>query len=60
MGVAKYTDTAKALKEWAVEMVESTLPKHQNLDQIQALLVRHQRLWKTPQLIQRWLPSHVT
>ena len=27
MGVAKYTDTAKALKEWAVEMVEATLPK---------------------------------
>ena len=23
---AKYTDTAKALKEWAVEMVEATLP----------------------------------
>ena len=27
MGTAKYTDTAKALKEWAVEMVEATLPK---------------------------------
>ena len=27
MGNAKYTDTAKALKEWAVEMVEATLPK---------------------------------
>ena len=26
-GVAKYTDTAKALKEWAVEVVEATLPK---------------------------------
>ena len=27
MGMAKYTETAKALKEWAVEMVETTLPK---------------------------------
>ena len=27
LGTAKYTDTAKALKEWAVEMVEATLPK---------------------------------
>ena len=27
MGTAKYTETAKALKEWAVEMVEATLPK---------------------------------
>ena len=27
MGISKYTDTAKALKEWAVEMVEATLPK---------------------------------
>ena len=26
MGNAKYTDTAKALKEWAVETVEATLP----------------------------------
>ena len=24
--MAKYTETAKALKEWAVEMVEATLP----------------------------------
>ena len=35
MGVAKYTDTAKALKEWAVEMVEATLPKPElDMDQI--------------------------
>ena len=27
MGTAKYTETAKALKEWAVDMVEATLPK---------------------------------
>ena len=27
MGTAKYTETAKALKQWAVEMVETTLPK---------------------------------
>ena len=27
LGTAKYTDSAKALKEWAVEMVEATLPK---------------------------------
>ena len=27
IGVAKHTDTGKALKEWAVEMVEATLPK---------------------------------
>ena len=27
LGTAKYTDTAKALKEWAVEVVEATLPK---------------------------------
>ena len=27
LGTAKYTDTGKALKEWAVEMVEATLPK---------------------------------
>ena len=26
MGTAKYTETAKALKEWAVEVVEATLP----------------------------------
>ena len=27
LGVAKFTDTGKALKEWAVEMYESALPK---------------------------------
>ncbi len=27
LGVAKFTDSGKALKEWAVEMCESTLPK---------------------------------
>lgn len=27
IGIAKYTDTAKALKEWAVEMVDACLPK---------------------------------
>ena len=27
LGVAKFTDTGKALKEWAVEMYESNLPK---------------------------------
>ena len=27
LGVAKFTDTGKALKEWAVEMFESNLPK---------------------------------
>ena len=27
LGVAKFTDTGKALKEWAVEMYESHLPK---------------------------------
>jgi len=27
MGTAKYTATAKALKEWAEEMVTATLPK---------------------------------
>lgn len=27
LGVAKFTDTGKALKQWAVEMYESTLPK---------------------------------
>ena len=37
MGTAKYTDTAKALKEWAVEMVEATLPKPElDMDKIKA------------------------
>ena len=27
LGVAKFTDIGKALKEWAVEMYESNLPK---------------------------------
>ena len=37
MGTAKYTETAKALKEWAVEMVESTLPKPElDMEQIKA------------------------
>ena len=27
LGVAKFTDSGKALKEWAVEMYESNLPK---------------------------------
>ncbi len=27
LGVAKFTNTGKALKEWAVEMYESNLPK---------------------------------
>ena len=37
MGTAKYTDTAKALKEWAVEMVEATLPKPElDMDQIKS------------------------
>ena len=37
LGTAKYTDTAKALKEWAVEMVEATLPKPElDMKQIKA------------------------
>ena len=37
MGNAKYTDSAKALKEWAVEMVEATLPKPElDMTQIKA------------------------
>ena len=37
MGNAKYTDTAKELKEWAVEMVEATLPKPElDMDQIKS------------------------
>ena len=27
LGVAKFTDSGKALKQWAVEMYESSLPK---------------------------------
>ena len=37
LGTAKYTDTAKALKEWAVEVVEATLPKPElDMSQIKA------------------------
>ena len=35
MGTAKHTDTGKALKEWAVEVVESPLPKPDELDMAQ-------------------------